>query len=268
MAAPGAGEMTRRQLDELTEVARSRGAKGLVWVALGGEPATLTQEQIRSSAARFMTPDVVRALSDRAGGKQGDLILLVADQPSVTNAALDALRREMARRLDLADPNTFAFLFVTDFPLFEWNADEGRWDAVHHLFTAPKPEDEALLETDPGKVRSQAYDLVCNGWELASGSIRIHRRDVQEHIFRLLSIEPEEARERFGHMLEAFEYGAPPHGGIAPGIDRVAAILAGQTDIRELIAFPKTKAAADPMTGAPSPVDARQLRDLRIAVTE
>jgi aspartyl-tRNA synthetase len=266
IAAPGAGEMTRRQIDELTEVAKSRGAKGMVWVALGGDSGSITQEQIRSSAARFMTLEVVRELAQRGGAAQGDLILLVADKPSVVNAALDTLRRDLARRLNLADPASFVFLFVTDFPLFEWNAEDGRWDAVHHLFTAPKPGDEPLLDSDPGRVLSQAYDLVCNGWELASGSIRIHRRDVQEQIFRLLSISPEEAQDRFGHMLEAFEYGAPPHGGIAPGIDRTVAMLAGQTDIRELIAFPKTKAAADPMTGAPSPVDARQLKDLHIRV--
>ncbi len=266
LAAPGAADLPRRQLDELVEVARGRGAKGLVWVGLGGDPATLTAEQVRSSAARFMSPDVVRTMATRAGARRGDLLLLVADQDAVSNAALDALRRDLARRLNLTDPNTFAFLFVTEFPLFEWNADEGRWDASHHPFTAPRPEDLPLLETDPGRVRSQAYDLVCNGWELASGSIRIHQRDVQERIFRLLGIGEAEARERFGHMLEAFEYGAPPHGGIAPGIDRVAALLAGETDIREIIAFPKTKSATDPMTGAPSPVDPRQLAELHLAV--
>lgn len=268
LAAPGAGEFSRRQLDELTEIVKARGAKGLVWVALGGDPATITQEQIRSSAARFMPPAVVRELAARAGAGQGDLLLLVADQPAMTNAALDVLRRELGQRLNLTDPSVFGYLFITDFPLFEWHEEDGRWYATHHLFTAPHPEDVALLESDPGRVRSKAYDLACNGWELGSGSIRIHQREVQEQIFRLLSIPPEEARERFGHMLEAFEYGAPPHGGIAPGIDRIVAQLAGQTDIREAIAFPKTKAAADPMTGAPSPVDASQLRDLHIRLAE
>ena len=268
LAAPGAAELSRRQIDELTEVVKTRGAKGLVWIALGGDPSAITADQIRSSAARFMTPDVVAQMAARAGAKQGDLLLLVADQPSVVNAALDTLRRDLARRLNLADPNTFAYLFVTDFPLFEWNPSEQRWDASHHLFTSPHPEDEAMLDTDPGRVRSKAYDLVCNGLELASGSIRIHRRDVQEKIFRLLGIGDEEALERFGHMLEAFEYGAPPHGGIAPGIDRTVMLLAGQQDIRELIAFPKTKAAADPMTGAPSQVDPRQLAELHLAVVE
>jgi len=268
LAAPGAADLPRRQIDELVEVVRARGAKGLVWVALGGEPDTLTAEQVRSSAARFMTPEVVRAMAARAGARRGDLLLLVADQDAVTGAALDALRRDLARRLNLADPHTFAFLFVTEFPLFAWNAEEGRWEASHHPFTAPRPEDLPLLETEPGRVRSQAYDLVCNGWELASGSIRIHQRDVQERVFRLLGIGEAEARERFGHLLEAFEYGAPPHGGIAPGIDRVAALLAGETDIREMIAFPKTKSATDPMTGAPSPVDPRQLTELHLAVVD
>ena len=268
LCAPGGAEFPRRQIDELTEVAKGRGAKGLVWIALGGDPKTITQEQIRSSAARFMTPDVVRDLAARCKAGAGDLILLVADQYPVANAALDALRRDLARRLDLLDPGRQVWLFVTDFPLFEWNADQNRWDSTHHPFTAPKAEDIPLLESDPGAVRSQAYDLVCNGWELASGSIRIHQREVQEQMFRLLGINEEEQRERFGHMLDAFEYGAPPHGGIAPGIDRIAAILAGQTDIREMIAFPKTKAAADPMFGAPSPVDAKQLRDLHIRLAE
>jgi aspartyl-tRNA synthetase len=206
-------------------------------------------------------------MAARAGAKRGDMVLLVADQESVCNAVLDTLRRDVAARLALADPNTFAYLFVTDFPLFEWNEEQGRWDSAHHPFTAPKDEDVHLLDSEPGRVRSKAYDLVCNGWELGSGSIRIHQRDVQARIFSLLNISAEEQQERFGHMLDAFEYGAPPHGGVAPGIDRTVAMLAGVTDIREVIAFPKTKAAADPMTGAPSPVDDKQLRDLHIAVT-
>jgi aspartyl-tRNA synthetase len=268
LAVPGGAEFTRRQIDELTEVAKSRGAKGLVTVGLQGEPATLTPEQVRSPIARFLSPDLLQEMASRAGARQGDLILLVADAEAIVNPALDTLRREVAARMNLADPNTFAYLFVTDFPLVEWNESEGRWDSSHHPFTAPKAEDIALLDSDPGRVRSQAYDLVCNGWELGSGSIRIHQRDVQARIFSLLNIPPEEQQERFGHMLDAFEYGAPPHGGVAPGIDRTVAILAGVPDIREVIAFPKTKTASDPMTGAPSPVDERQLRDLHIATVD
>ncbi|MGH2447516.1 MAG: amino acid--tRNA ligase-related protein, partial [Chloroflexota bacterium] len=159
-----------------------------------------------------------------------------------------------------------AFCFVVDFPLFEWNEGEQRWDSSHHPFTAPRDEDILLLDTAPGEVRSKAYDLVCNGWELGSGSIRIHERAMQARIFALLGISPEDQQARFGHMLEAFEYGAPPHGGVAPGIDRTVALLLGKSDIREVIAFPKTKSATDPMTGAPSPVAPKQLEELHIAV--
>jgi len=180
--------------------------------------------------------------------------------------ALDGLRREVAARRQLADPNTLHYAFVTEFPLVEWNDEENRWEALHHLFTAPMEEDLHYFETDPARIRSQAYDLVCNGMELSSGSVRIHQRAMQEKVFRLLGISDEDARRRFGHMLEAFEYGAPPHAGFAPGLDRVVAQLAGEDDIREVIAFPKTKSAADPMTGAPSPVTEDQLRVLGIQV--
>jgi aspartyl-tRNA synthetase len=180
--------------------------------------------------------------------------------------ALDALRRTVAAKLELADPNTLQFFFVVDFPLVEWNEDEKRWDSTHHLFTQVKPEDLHLLDSEPGRARSNAYDVGCNGWEIGSGSIRIHRREEQERIFALLGIDAEEARIRFGHMLEAFEYGAPPHGGFAPGIDRTAAIFAQEADIREVIAFPKTKSAADPMTGAPSPAAPDALEQVHIRV--
>jgi aspartyl-tRNA synthetase len=180
--------------------------------------------------------------------------------------ALDGLRREVAARLRLADPTVLHYAFITEFPLVEWNDEEERWDALHHLFTAPMEEDLPLFDTDPARVRSRAYDLVCNGYELSSGSVRIHRRDVQERVFRLLGISEEDARVRFGHMLEAFEYGAPPHAGFAPGIDRIVAQLAGEDDIREVIAFPKTKSATDPMTGAPTPVTDEQLRVLGLRV--
>jgi aspartyl-tRNA synthetase len=268
IAVPGSAEMTRSQIDSLTEMARGRGAKGLVTVGLLGEPATLTPEQVRSPVSRFLPPDLIGRIGARAGASKGDMLLIVADEYRIGNVVLDTLRREMAARLDLTAPNRFAYLFVTDFPLFEWNEDQQRWDSAHHPFTSPKDEDVALLDTDPGRVRSKAYDLVCNGWELGSGSIRIHDRGVQSRIFSLLDIAPDEQQERFGHMLDAFEYGAPPHGGVAPGIDRTVALLAGVGDIREVIAFPKTKTAADPMTGAPSTVDARQLRDLHISVTD
>ena len=169
--------------------------------------------------------------------------------------ALDALRRHVASKQGLADRNTLKFAFIVDFPLVEWNDEEERWDATHHLFTSVKSEDMALLVSDPGAVRSNAYDLTCNGWEIGSGSIRIHRREEQVRIFELLGIGEEDQRIKFGHMLDAFEYGAPPHGGVAPGMDRTVALFAQETDIRETIAFPKTKSATDLMTGAPSVVD-------------
>jgi aspartyl-tRNA synthetase len=225
---------------------------------------------------RHLGLETARKLAERAGAGNGDLLLIVAGVGGIgmkepgsvhrVKPALDALRRTLAARLELADPNTLGFFFVVDVPLVEWNEDEKRWDATHHLFTSVRDEDLPLLDNDPGRARSNAYDLGCNGVEIASGSIRIHEREQQERIFRLLGIDPEEAKIRFGHMLEAFEYGAPPHGGIAPGIDRTAAIFAGESDIREVIAFPKTKSASDPMTGAPSPADPGLLDTLHLKV--
>jgi aspartyl-tRNA synthetase len=268
LVVPGGAGYTRRQTDEYIELVKTRGAKGLVPIALQGEGPldSLTMEDVRSSAARYLKAGEVIAVAERASAARGDLILLVADRESVVNAALDLVRRTVAHQLLLDDPNVLACAFITEFPMFEWNVEEGRWQASHHLFTAPQDEDVPLLASDPGAARSRAYDFVCNGWELASGSIRIHDRELQRQIFELLRIPPEAQQERFGHMLEAFEYGAPPHGGIAPGIDRMVALLLGETDIREVIAFPKTKSASDPMTGAPSPVDEKQLRELHLRV--
>ena len=218
--------------------------------------------------ARFINAETVRGMAQRAGAGRGDLILIVADQEAVASAALDALRREVARRLNLADPNRLAWCRVTDFPLLEWNEEDGRWYAVHHPFTSPRLEDLPLLESDPARVRAQAYDVVCNGWEMAGGSIRIHQREVQQRLFAMLGIGPEDAQARFGHMLEAFEYGAPPHGGIAAGLERNVALLVGVEDIREVIPFPKTKTASDPMTGAPSTVSREQLDEVGLALKE
>jgi len=269
-AAPGGAVLTRRQIDELTSFVQTAGARGLISVALEGEGPVedLKEEEFRSPMGRFLNLELVKGMAQRTGAKRGDLILMVADKPDTVNAGLDALRREMARRLELADPNMLTWCRVTDFPLLEWNEEDDRWYAVHHPFTSPKPEDLPLLGSDPGRVHAQAYDLVCNGWEMAGGSVRIHQRDVQQQMFALLGIGPEQAQARFGHMLEAFEYGAPPHGGIAAGLERNVALLVGEDDIREVMTFPKTKTASDPMTGAPSPVSPDQLSELGLALRE
>jgi aspartyl-tRNA synthetase len=258
---PGCAGYSRREMGELEELAREGGAGGLIWLAL-------REEGLRSPVAKFLSEGEQEALLRRLGAEPGDLLLVVAGQANVVAAALDLLRREMGGRLELADPNLVAFAFVVDFPLLRWDDDLGRWDAEHHPFTSPKQEDLALLDSDPGKVRANCYDLVCNGWEMASGSIRIHRREVQERVFHLLGYSAEDAQERFGHLLRAFEYGAPPHGGIAPGIDRLVAILANEDSIREVIAFPKTNQAIDPLMGSPAPVNPEQLRELHIRVDD
>ncbi|MCD6291643.1 MAG: aspartate--tRNA ligase [Anaerolineae bacterium] len=261
--APGCGSYSRRQIDELTAFAQQRGAKGLVWLAR-------TSEGVRSPIAKFLSTDELDRTIERLALEPGDLGLIVADQPSVVAQVLGQLRLEMGRRLKLADPDELAFVWVVDFPLYEWDETEERWSAMHHPFTSARDEDWKYLQPgpdyDPGKAKAKAYDIVCNGWEVGGGSIRIHRRDQQALMFQVLGITPEEAQAQFGHMLEAFEYGAPPHGGIAPGIDRLVAILAGEHNIREVIAFPKTAQATDLMTGAPSPVSQRQLDELHICL--
>lgn len=258
---PSAGNYSRKQIDELVELAKQAGARGLLWAIVPEEGG-----EVRSSFGRQVSPDEMAAIIRRMEGAPGDLLLIVADTSKVVAQTLDRLRREFGARLNLADPHVLAWAWVLDFPLVEWNEEEQRWDAVHHPFTAPKDEDLHLMETDPGKVRAKAYDLILNGYEAGGGSIRIHRRDVQQRLFDLLGIDRETAMRQFGHMLEAFEYGAPPHGGIAPGIDRICMILADEVTIREVMAFPKTQQAVDLMTNAPSPVDERQLRELHIAL--
>ncbi len=261
ICAPGCASYTRHQLDELTEFVRARGAKGLITMELG-------EDRLRSAVARFLTERQVDEIIGRFGAKVGDLILIIAGEEKLVNGALSLLREEMGRRLSLADPKLLAFAFIVDFSLLKWNEQEGRWEPMHHPFTAPRDEDIPLLDTAPEKVKAKHYDIVCNGYELSSGSIRIHNRELQEKVFRLLGYSEEEVKERFGHMLEAFEYGAPPHGGIAPGIDRIVMLLAGENTIREVIPFPKTQSAVDLMTNAPSPVDDEQLRELHIALRD
>ncbi len=268
IAVPGGADIARRGIDALTELAREAGAQGLVTMAFTGEGPieAITLHEVRSPVARFFTVEQIVALAQAAGAGRGDLLLAVADRDAISSRALDVLRRQLAEDRALADPSRLEFAFITQFPMFEWDENESRWSAVHHLFTAPFAEDVDRLESDPGSVRSHAYDLICNGQEISSGSIRIHQRALLSRVLALLGMSDAEAEQKFGHMLEAFAFGAPPHGGMAPGIDRTVALYAGERDIREVIAFPKTKSASDPMTGAPSPVSAAQLAEVHIAV--
>jgi aspartyl-tRNA synthetase len=265
---PGGSSLSRREVDAFTNLAKTMGAPGLVSLQFSAEPAEATEDDVRSPVLRHLGIDDARKIGVRCGASAGDLVLLAAGESGMVATVLDGIRRELARRLDLIDDTILNFGFVTDFPLVEWDEDEQRWDALHHPFTAPQTEDAHLLASDPGEVRARAYDTICNGFELGSGSIRIHERGLQVQVFELLGVGAEEAQQRFGHMLNAFEYGAPPHGGFAFGIDRVAMLLAGTENIREVIAFPKTMSASDPMTGAPMPIAEEQLEELHLRVRE
>ena len=246
-AAPGCAGYTRRQTDELIGIARSSGAQGLIPVALaeGADAANLAVDDVRSPIKSHVSIDVIAEIARLTGAGPGDLILIVAGPTKTVNAALSNLRNEMGRRLNLTDPDDFRYAFVTDFPLFDYDDEIKRWVPEHHVFSAPQPGHEDYLETDPGRALGQLFDLVCNGWELGSGSIRIHDRGVQERVFKVIGYSAEEVDLRFGHLLKAFEYGAPPHGGMGLGLDRLIAVLAGEDSIREVIAFPKTQSAVD-----------------------
>ena len=256
ICAPKCANYSRRQLEELTELVKVHGAKGLLTLPIGDETAS-------SVLAKFLTDEQRHQIAGRFDAKQGDLILIIAGETMAVAGSLGALRQEMARRLSLIEPNLLVFCFVVDFLLLEKGV-EGQWQPMHHPFTAPKDADIPLLDSNPAAVHSKHYDLVCNGSELSSGSIRIHNREMQERIFGLLGYSAEQIKQRFGQLTEAFEYGAPPHGGIAPGIDRVVMLLAGEESIREVIAFPKNKSAVDMMFDAPSEVPEEQLKELHL----
>lgn len=262
IVAPGAAGFSRKQLDETVEIARRAGAQGLVWIAY-------REDGVKSSAGKHLSEPEIAGIAAHTGARTGDLVLIVADADrGVIAKSLGELRLVLGGQLGLVRSDVHALCWVVEFPLLEWSAEDRRWTAMHHPFTSAMDEDWALLESDPGRVRAKAYDLVMDGWEVGGGSIRIHRRDRQQAMFQALGIGPEEAEEKFGHLLEAFEYGAPPHGGLATGIDRTVAILAGTPSIREVIAFPKTASATDLMFRAPSAIAPAQLRELHLTIRE
>ena len=235
-------------------------AKGLAWIAVNPDGT------LKSQIAKFFTPEKLQEIVNAMQAEAGDLILICADKNKVVFDSLGALRLELSRRLELTKSNDFAFLWITEFPMLEWDEEENRYVAVHHPFTAPMDEDLELLDTAPGKVRAKAYDIVLNGYELGGGSIRIHRRDIQQKMFELLGFTPEDSQERFGFLLDAFKYGVPPHGGLAFGLDRIIMLMSGASSIRDVIAFPKVKDASCPMTDAPNVVEQKQLQELGIDI--
>ena len=260
--ANGCGKMPRKQIDQLVEFVKTYKAKGLAWIVVNEDGS------IKSQIAKFFTDEKMAEIVTAMDAKPGDLILICADKDKIVFDSLGALRLEMARRLDLTKPDDYNFLWITEFPMFEYSEEENRWVAEHHPFTSPMDEDLELLDTNPGAVRAKAYDMVLNGVELGGGSIRIHRQDIQKKIFELLGFTDEEAENKFGFLLTAFKYGVPPHGGLAFGLDRIVMLMAGASTIRDVIAFPKVKDASCLLTDAPNVVDKAQLDELEIAVKE
>jgi aspartyl-tRNA synthetase len=267
IVVPGQAGLARKDLDALVQDAKALGAGGLVW-------ASVTDDGLKSPVDKFLSDDEREGLVRVSGASAGDLILIVADQRrAIVLKVLGALRNRLADRFamvpsrDRDDPDAWKFVWIVDFPWFDWDDEAKRWEAIHHPFTGVVEDTLQFLESDPARVISKSYDITLNGWELASGSIRIHDREMQQRVFAALDISVEESQERFGFLLDAFRYGAPPHGGIAPGIDRIVALAAGEINIREVIAFPKTQSAFDPLTGAPAPVDHEQLEILHLEST-
>jgi aspartyl-tRNA synthetase len=263
---PGFASCERAVLEDLQTLSQEAGAKGVIPFAVEGED--VPGARVRSPVARYLSAEAIAAIQGRMGAKAGDLVLIVAGEAATVARTLDRLRREMRDRVGGEDEGRLAFAWVVDFPLFTWDEVNRRWDAEHHPFTRPKAEDLARLTEDPGRVRADCYDLVCNGWELGSGSLRIHRRALQERILDLMGYSTEQAEAAFGPLLEALDYGAPPHGGIAIGVDRLVALLAETDTLRDVIAFPKNRRAVDPVMRAPAPVPSRHLEALHLRVME
>ncbi|HSS46669.1 MAG TPA: aspartate--tRNA ligase [Burkholderiales bacterium] len=265
LRVPKGGELTRKEIDDYTAFVAIYGAKGLAYIKVN-EKAKGT-EGLQSPILKFLPENVIKAILERTSAQDGDLIFFGADQAKIVNDALDALRMKIGHEKGHAGQG-WKPLWVTDFPMFEWNEEEKRWDALHHPFTSPRNGHEAFLDKEPQKALAKAYDMVLNGWEIGGGSVRIHREEVQSKVFRALNIGEEEARQKFGFLLDALQYGAPPHGGIAFGLDRIVALMAGAESIRDVIAFPKTQRAQCLLTQAPSPVDEKQLRELHIRLRD
>ena len=255
------GSFSRKEIDDLTKIAADNGAKGLAWIVV-------TENELKSPIIKFFNEDQIQALLTKLDAKPGDLLLFSADSADIVARVLGVLRLDLAKRLNLIDEKELNFSWLVEFPLVEYDPDEERFTAVHHPFTSPRIEDIDWLDKDPGKCKARAYDLIINGTEIGGGSIRIHRKDWQEKMFNALNLAPDEIYSKFGYMLNAFEYGAPPHGGIAFGIDRLVMIMANRASIRDVIAFPKTQSAACLMTEAPSEVSPKQLRELHLRVRE
>ena len=263
---PEGHNVSRKYLDQLTQLSKEEGAGGLVWLSIKQKPHSSknVMPNVNSPVAKYLGVDLIKNIISKSEITGEGVILIVADVANVVHSVLDVLRRKVADDLNLKDSALLAFCFITNWPLVEWNEDEKRWDAMRHPFTSFKEEDAKFLDKEPHKVRCKDYDLVCNGWELGGGSIRINKPEIQEKIFQILGLNNHVIQERFGHMIEAFKFGAPPHGGFATGIDRTVAILAGSENIREVIAFPKTQTGSDQLFGSPSQVESKQLKELRI----